>query len=163
MLVLLISPIGRSVQEQTYRQIGKYEVCDKMENLVDVIVQESDLESKILHLNVWAIGRNGFKNLTPARLNFRQGKKTRKMKKEPFEGLEIVFWLNLTYNVIPVLPNLFSEPKQSSFLYLMYNKINEISQDLIRGRAAFVGAEFRIERRRTDRQELGYSSIFASG
>ncbi|XP_033358381.1 uncharacterized protein LOC117237996 isoform X1 [Bombus vosnesenskii] len=134
MLVLLISPIGRSVQEQTYRQIGKYEVRDKMENMADVIVQESDLGSKILHLNVWAIGGNGFKNLTPARLNFRQ-----------------------------VLPNLFSEPKQLSFLYLMYNKINEISPDLIRGRAAFVGAEFRIERHRTDRQELGYSSIFASG
>nr|XP_033196915.1 uncharacterized protein LOC117160330 [Bombus vancouverensis nearcticus] len=127
MLVLLISPIGRSVQEQTYRQIGKYEVRDKMENMADVIVQESDLGSKILHLNVWAIGGNGFKNLTPARLNFRQ------------------------------------EPKQLSFLYLMYSKINEISPDLIRGRAAFVGAEFRIERHRTDRQELGYSSIFASG
>lgn len=85
------------------------------------------------------------------------------MKKESFKGLESVFWLNLTYNAIPLLPNLFSEPKQLSFLYLMYNKINEISQDLVRGRAAFVGAEFRIERHRTNRQELGYSSIFASG
>lgn len=44
MLVLLISPIGRSVQEQTYRQIEKYVVCDKMENLVDIIVQECDLK-----------------------------------------------------------------------------------------------------------------------
>lgn len=85
------------------------------------------------------------------------------MKKGSFKRLKNVFWLNLTYNVIPVLPNLFSEPKQLSFLYLVYNKINEISQDLIRGRAAFVGAEFRIERHGTDRQELGYSSIFASG
>lgn len=91
MLVLMISPIGRSVQEQTYRQIGKYEVRDKMENMADVIVQESDLGSKILHLNVWAIGGNCFKNLTPARLNFRQGKKTWEMKKESFKGLENVF------------------------------------------------------------------------